>query len=73
MYSYPVEENPVTRFILGLAVIIGMSHGAQAAMIVFTSIGVPYANWMGAIVGSLAVFVTFAAIYTYYYPSHSAD
>ncbi len=73
MLPNSVEKNPVTRFILGLVVIICMSLGAQVAMMVLSWVGIPYPNWTGVIVGSLAAFVTFAAIYTHYYPSHSSD
>ncbi|MHB9287697.1 hypothetical protein ACKVMT_11755 [Halobacteriales archaeon Cl-PHB] len=73
MVSTPVENNFVTRFLLGLAVIVAMFVGAEAVGRLFTRLDVPYGTNLGVLVGALLVFLAFAAWYTRYSRSVEAD
>jgi hypothetical protein len=66
MDSNPVERNPVTRFVLGFAVIAAMAVGGGAVGTLFDSVGVPAGEYVGVAVGAAAVFVAFAAWYRRY-------
>lgn len=73
MSRNPVEENVVTRFLLGAAVIFAMMVGGGAVGSVGTSLGIPYGGWMGVTLGAVAVFVGFTALYRRYDASYDAD
>ncbi|WP_135533936.1 hypothetical protein [Halostella pelagica] len=73
MAQNPVEDNVVTRFLLGLAVFAAMAIGGQAVAMSFLSLGVPYAKWVGVGVGAIAVFIAFTALYRRYDASYSAE
>jgi hypothetical protein len=66
MSPNPVERNPVTRFLLGLAVIVGMMVGAQLLAGALLSVEFPYGALVGAVVGSLLVFGGFVVWYARY-------
>lgn len=73
MTQNPVEDNVVTRFLLGLAVFLAMALGGQAVASVFASLGVPYAAWTGVGVGAVAVLVAFILLYTRYDASYDSE
>ena len=62
----PVENNFVTRFILGFAVIFAMMIGGGAVGWAFSSIGIPYGDWLGVAIGAVVVFAVFAVLYRRY-------
>jgi predicted MFS family arabinose efflux permease len=66
MRTNPVERNFVTRFVMGLAVIVGMFLGGGAGGWLLGSVGVAYAGVLGTLLGSAAVFVAFTAWYRRY-------
>jgi len=67
MATNPVEENPVTRWLLGMAVIFGMMLGGAAGAQVFATVPVPYASVLGVLIGALLVLVGFSVWYTRYH------
>ncbi|WP_254767669.1 hypothetical protein [Salinilacihabitans rarus] len=69
----PVEENFVTRFALGFAVIFAMGIGGRAVAEVFTALDVPYGAWLGVAVGAVVVFAVCTALYRRYDASYSAE
>lgn len=66
MASNPVEENFVTRFLLGMAVLLAMVLGGGAVGQFFQNAGVPYGDWLGAGLGMIAVFAAFTVLYRRY-------
>lgn len=62
----PVEDNFVTRFILGFAVVFAMLLGGGGGAWVLTSIGIPYGDWLGVAVGAVIVFLVFVVLYRRY-------
>ncbi|MFC4544413.1 hypothetical protein ACFO5R_21010 [Halosolutus amylolyticus] len=70
MGTNPVEENFVTRFLLGFAVIVAMAIGGRAVAAAFVSAGIPYANWLGVAVGAVLVFAAFTVLYRRYDASY---
>lgn len=66
MPTNPVEDNPVTAFILGLAVIAAMFLAGGAVGWLGGQVGVPYGDVAGVAVGALATFVVFALLYSRY-------
>ena len=66
MRRNPVEENVVTRFVLGVVVIFAMMLGGGVVGRAFESIGVPYGSWIGVTVGTIAVFLVFTVLYNRY-------
>lgn len=66
MARNPVENNPVTRFLVGLAVVAGMFVGGAAGGGLFAALSVPYAALVGVLLGSGAVFGAFAVAYSRY-------
>jgi len=66
MAENPVERNPITRFLLGLAVIAGMFLGGGAVGWLFREAGVPYGDWIGVAVGAIAAFLLFTIVYSRY-------
>ncbi|GAA0677911.1 hypothetical protein ACFQDG_02720 [Natronoarchaeum mannanilyticum] len=72
MEQNPVEDNFVTRFLLGAAVIFAMSMGGAAAAELFRRVGMPYGAWVGTLVGAIAAFVAFAILYRRYDESFEA-
>lgn len=63
----PVEANIVTRFLLGLAVILAMFFGGLVGGWVFARTPVPFATVLGVFLGALAVFLLFAIRYARYH------
>ncbi|HMB49533.1 hypothetical protein [Natronoarchaeum rubrum] len=72
MERNPVENNFVTRFLLGLAVVFGMVLGGGAVGWSLSTAGLPFGVWIGTAVGALAVFIAFAVWYGRYDASFSA-
>ncbi|SNZ04245.1 hypothetical protein SAMN06269185_0497 [Natronoarchaeum philippinense] len=72
MNQNPVEDNFVTRFILGIAVIFLMSVGGGAVGQLFSDLSVPYGAWAGTLVGAIAVFLVFTILYRRYDASFEA-
>ena len=66
MAENPIERNPVTRYLLGMAVVFAMMLGGGAGAYLLTELSVPYGRWIGALVGAFVVFVAFAVIYRRY-------
>lgn len=62
----PVEANVVTRFVLGLGVILAMMVGGGAAGRAVGGTGLPYAEGTGVALGALAVFLGFVVVYRRY-------
>ena len=65
MSTNPVEDNFVTRFILGFAVLVAISLGAGLGGLLFEAVGVPWG--IGYLLGGLGVFLGFSAWYTRYH------
>jgi len=59
-----IERNFAVRFLLGLGVIMTMAFVGERLAIVLLEYSVPYGEWIGVAVGAIAVFITFAAMYT---------
>jgi hypothetical protein len=70
MATNPVEENFVTRYILGLGVILAMMVGGRAVGSVFGSTGISYGGPLGVVLGAALVFVVFTMLYRRYDRSH---
>lgn len=66
MTTNPVEENVVTRFILGLAVIFAMMLGGGAVGSALGATPFPYGGVLGVGTGAVLVFVGFAVLYRRY-------
>jgi hypothetical protein len=66
MSSNPVESSFLARFAVGFAVITGMFVGGGAVGALLQSASVPYGDWVGAGLGSVAVFVAFVVAYRRY-------
>jgi len=66
MAQNPVERNFVTRFVLGLGVILAMMAAGGLTGQLFSTFEFPYATAVGVFIGALAAFVVFAAWYTRY-------
>jgi len=66
MNQNPVEDNPVTRYILGMAVLFGMFLGGGAGLAAFDAARIPYGGWIGFLVGAVVVFVGFVVWYRRY-------
>ncbi len=66
MSPNPVEQNVVTRFLLGFAVILGMMLGGAAGGSLASLVDVPYAGVSGVFLGSVIVFGAFSVWYTRY-------
>lgn len=62
----PVEENFVTRFILGFAVIVAMFAGGGAVGSTLQSSEVPYGGVLGTALGAIVVFLVFVVLYRRY-------
>lgn len=71
MAKNPIENNPVSRFILGFAVIFGMFVGGGIGARVFASISMPFAELIGVVIGALAAFAMFSWFYFKYDKSAS--
>ncbi|SDJ83750.1 hypothetical protein SAMN05216226_11032 [Halovenus aranensis] len=67
----PVEANVVTRFILGLGVILAMMVGGGATGQMVGETGIPYGEGAGVAVGALVVFLAFVVVYRRYDASFS--
>jgi len=72
MQQNPVEDNFITRFFLGCVVIFVMSMGGGAVGELFSRLSVPYGAWVGTLVGAIAVFLAFTALYWRYDASFQA-
>jgi len=66
MATNPVEENFVTRYILGLGVILAMMIGGRAVGSVVGSTELPYGGVLGVVLGALLVFLGFTVLYRRY-------
>ncbi len=66
MATNPVEENVVTRFILGFAVIFAMMLGAGALGSVLRDTAIPFGGWIGVLLGAVLVFIGFVVVYRRY-------
>lgn len=73
MTQNPVEANPVTRFLLGLAVIFAMMVGGGVVGRALEATTLPYGLQIGVFSGALLVFAGFAALYRRFNASSSAD
>lgn len=69
----PVEDNFVTRFILGFAVIFAMMIGGGAVAEAFSSIGIPFGDWVGVVIGAVVVFAAFVVLYRRYDAAFSPE
>lgn len=66
MKQNPVEDNFVTRLILGVAVIYAMMIAAVSVATAFRNVGIPRAELIGTALGAMLVFVIFALLYRCY-------
>lgn len=66
MATNPVERNPVTRYLLGFAVIAGLFLGGGAGGWALSSLSVPYGAWIGTALGAVLAFALFSVAYTRY-------
>lgn len=73
MENNPVEDNFVTRFLLGFAVIVALMIGGHAVGTAVLSVGIPYGDWVGVAVGAVLTFVVFTVLYQRYDASYGAD
>jgi len=71
MTSNPVEDNFVTRFILGLAVIFAMMFGGGAGGVALSALDIPFGRLLGTVIGALLVFAAFAVLYRRYDASYA--
>jgi hypothetical protein len=69
----PVEENVVTRLLLGFAVIFAMMLGGGAVGSALDTTPLPYGGVLGVGTGALLVFVGFAVLYRRYDASVRAE
>ncbi|WP_181687280.1 hypothetical protein [Halorhabdus salina] len=69
MGKTPVEENFITRIVLGLVVIFAMIIMGGAVGDIMSSIN-EYAVWLGFTIGAIFVFVIFTAVYYNYSRSY---
>lgn len=69
----PVEDNVVTRFILGFAVIFAMMIGGQAIGTAFISYDIPSGDWLGVGTSAVLVFVIFIVLYRRYDAAYSTE
>ena len=67
MANNPVEANPVTRWLLGMAVILLMFLGAGGIGWLAGRTDLPFARPVGAAVGAAAVLVVVGAWYWRYH------
>jgi hypothetical protein len=70
MDTNPVEENPVTRFVLGFAVAVAMMLGGGAVGGAFRYTEIPYGGTIGVAIGAILVFVGFVLLYGRYDAAH---
>ena len=63
MSSASLQDNVVVQFLVGLVVITAMFGGGGVGAVVVGSLGFPYADVVGVFLGSLLVFLAFAALY----------
>lgn len=73
MGNNPVEDNFVTRFLLGFAVIFAMMLGGQMVGKALVSFDIPYGRWIGVAVGAILVFVVFSGLYRRYDASYNTE
>lgn len=66
MATNPVEENFITRFILGIGVIVAMMMGGSAGGYVLRTLDLPYGGVVGVTLGALFVFIGFVGLYRRY-------
>lgn len=71
MPTNPVEENVVTRFILGFTVILAMMGGGGAVGGFLDTTAAPYGGVLGTALGALLVFVGFTVLYRRYDNSYN--
>ncbi|MDZ7730268.1 MAG: hypothetical protein U5K37_03975 [Natrialbaceae archaeon] len=66
MSTNSIEDNLITRFILGFAVILAMTVGGGAVGGALSALQVPYGAWVGVAFGALVVFAGFVGLYRRY-------
>ena len=71
--SNPVEDNFVTRFILGSAVLFAMMVSGGVVSSGFLSVGIPYGDWFGFAIGVIIVFAVFTVLYRRYDASYETE
>jgi hypothetical protein len=62
----PVEDNPVTRFIFGMGVILAMFLGGGIGGALLGRVDAPFATPAGVLLGALVVFVAVSLLYGRY-------
>jgi hypothetical protein len=73
MTTNPVEANPVTRWLLGMAVILAMMVGGGAVGWLARDVAVPYADLLGTLAGAVVVFSLFVVLYRRYHAGASDE
>ena len=73
MARNPIEDNFVTKYVLGFAELFTMMIGGGAVGRTFLSIGIPYGNWLGVAVGASLVFAVFTVLYRRYDASYTTE
>ena len=66
MDQNPVADNPVTRFLFGLGVILAMFVGGGIGGTLFGRVGIPFGTAVGVLLGAVVVFVAVAVLYRRY-------
>lgn len=72
MVNNPVENNFITRLILGFAVIVAMMIGGGAVGGLLMNAGIPYGDWIGVAVGAIVVLGVFVVLYQRYDASYNS-
>jgi hypothetical protein len=73
MGQNPIENNLVTRFLLGFAVVVAMILGGELVGVALLRLDVPYGDWIGVAIGAVAVFVAFTVLYRRYDAAYDAE
>lgn len=66
MARYPVENNFITRFLLGFGVLAAMIFGGSVVAWILVSLEIPYGGGIGMILGAFVVFLLFSLWYSSY-------
>ena len=73
MGQNPIENNLVTRFLLGFAVVVAMILGGELVGGALLRLDVPYGDWIGVAIGAAVVFLVFTALYRRYDAAYDGE
>jgi len=66
MSETPIEEHFVTRVVIVVTLAVAMLYAGEAAGRYLSSLDIPYAEWLGILLGIVVVYIPFAILYRYY-------